>query len=97
MHSAVHLRKQVAELQATNEAVTRRKSSKKKRLQKDGKLTFEEGARLAALKKSGACSDREKGKKKVRVNRSGQCQRRCEQCSETGHNARTCKNKQKQH
>jgi len=95
MHSAVLLRKQVAELQATNEAATRRRYYKKKRLQKDGKLTFEEGARLTALKESGACNDREKGKKKVRVNRSDQRQRRCGQCGETGHNARTCKNKQK--
>ena len=57
MHSAVLLRTQVAELQAANEAATRRKSHKRKRIQKKGTLAVEEGARLTALKAFGAHSD----------------------------------------
>ena len=91
MHSAVLLRKQVAELQAANEATTRRKSHNKRRLQKGGKLTIEEGIRLTAVKEGGACSSGGKGKKKVGVSKSGQSQRRCRRCSGTGHDARTCK------
>ena len=91
MHSAVLLRTQVAELQAANEAATRRKSYKRKRIQKESTLTVEEGARLTALKAFGARSDGEKGKKRVRADEGKQTQRRCGQCHKTGHNARTCK------
>ena len=85
------LRTQVAELQAANEAATRRKSYKRKRIQKGGTLTVEEGARLTALKAFGARSDRKKGKKRARADEGEQTQRRCGQCHKTGHNARTCK------
>lgn len=93
MHPAVLLRNQVAELQAANEAATRRKSYKRKRIQKEGILTIEEGARLTALKEFGAQNDGKKGKKKARADGSDPPQRRCGRCSETGHNLRTCKSK----
>jgi len=93
MHSAVLLRTQVAELQAANEAATRRKSRKRKRIQKEGTLTIEEGARLTALKAFGVRGDRKKGKKRARTDGGEQTQRRCGQCHKTGHNARTCKYK----
>ena len=93
MHSAVLLRTQVAELQAANEAATRRKSRKRKRIQKEGSLTIEEGARLTALKAFGVRDDRKKGKKRARTDGGEQTQRRCGQCHKTGHNARTCKYK----
>ena len=67
VHSIVLLRSQVAELQAANKAATRRKSHKRKRVQKEGNLTIEEGARLTALKEFGACGDGKKGKKKARA------------------------------
>lgn len=90
MHSAVLLCNQVAELQAANKAATQRKSYKRKRLQKDRKLTFDEGARLTAPKEFGARSDGKKVKR-ARVEGGNQPQRRCGRCGETGHNARTCK------
>ena len=90
-HSLVLVRKQVAELQAANEAATRRKSHKRKRIQKEGTLTIEEGARLTALKVFGAHKDGKKSKKRARTNEGEQTQRRCGRCHETGHNVRTCK------
>jgi hypothetical protein len=91
-HSAVLLGNRVAELQAANEAATRRKSHKRKRIQKEGVLTIEEGARLAALKEFGARGDGKKGKKKARVDGGNQTQRHCRRCGDAGHNSRTCKN-----
>jgi len=91
MHSAVLLRARVTELQVANEAATRRKSHKRKRVQKEGTLTVEEGARLTALKEFSARGDGNKGRKKARVDGSDPPQRRCGRCSETGHNTRTCK------
>jgi hypothetical protein len=55
-HSVVLITKRNAELQA-NEAASRRKSHKRKRIQQQGTLTVEEGIRLTALKKSGARGD----------------------------------------
>ena len=92
VHSIVLLRSQVAELQAANEAATRRRSYKRKRVQKEGNLIVEEDAQLTALKVFGARSDRKKGKKKTRVDGGEPTQRRCRQCGKAGHNSRTCKN-----
>jgi hypothetical protein len=91
-HSVEILSKQVVELQAANEAATRRKAHKRKRIQKEGVLTIREGERLAALKEFDARGDGKKGKKKVRVDRGNKTQRHCRRCGEAGHNLRTCKN-----
>ena len=90
-HSLVLMRNQVAELQAANEAATRRKSHKRKRIQQEGTLTFAEGVRLTTLKEFNARSDGKKAKKRARVETGTQYLRRCGTCSEAGHNARTCK------
>ena len=66
-HLLVLVRNQVAELQAANEAATRRKSHKRKRVQRDGTLTVSEGVQLTTLKEFRACSNRKKAKKKVRI------------------------------
>ena len=90
-HSLVLVRNQVAKLQAANEAATRRKSHKRKRIQRDGTLTVSEGVRLTTLKEFGARSDGKKAKKKVRIETGTQSSRHCSTCGEAGHNARTCK------
>jgi hypothetical protein len=90
-HSLVLMRDQVAELQAANKAATRRKSHKRKHVQREGTLTVKEGQRLTALKESSARGDRKKAKKRVRTKGGEPYQRRCGRCNKTGHNARTCK------
>ncbi|KAJ8113059.1 hypothetical protein OPT61_g4731 [Boeremia exigua] len=66
-HKLVLAQQQIAELQAANEAATRRKSHKRKRVQKEGTLIVEDGQRLAALKEFGARSDGKRAKKQVRA------------------------------
>ena len=66
-HKLVLAQQEISELRAANEAATRRKSHKRKRVQKEGTLIVEDGQRLAALKEFGARSDRKKPKKQVRA------------------------------
>jgi hypothetical protein len=91
-HSLVLMRSQVAELQAANKAATRRKLHERKRVQKEGTLTVEEGQRLTALKEFGALGDGKKAKKRARADEGDQPARRCSKCGEAGHNLRMCKN-----
>jgi hypothetical protein len=89
-HSLVLMTKRNAELEAANKAATRRKSHKRKRVQKEGTLTISEGLRLTTLKEFGARSNRKKVKKRARVEVGEPSQRRCGRCGEAGHNSRTC-------
>ncbi len=90
-HKLVLAQQEIAELRAANEAATRRKSHKRKRIQAEGALTVQEGLRLTILKEFGARSDGKKVKKRVRAEVGEPSQRRCGQCNQTRHNARTCK------
>ena len=83
--------KRVSELEAANEAATRRRSYKRKRVQRDGALIVKEGEQLAALKESSVRCDRKKAKKRVRAEAGEPSQRRCGRCGEAGHNTRTCR------
>jgi hypothetical protein len=65
--------------------------NKRKRIQKEGTLTVEEGVRLTTLKEFAARSDGKKVKKRARVEVGEPSQRRCGRCGEAGHNSRTCK------
>jgi hypothetical protein len=90
-HKLVLAQQEIKELRAANKAATRRKSHKRKRVQKEGTLIVGDGQRLAALKEFGARSDGKRVKKQVRTQGGEPSQRRCRRCNETGHNARTCK------
>jgi hypothetical protein len=90
-HKLVLSQKCIAEFEAANEAATRRKSHKRKRVQKERVLTVEDRVRLTTLKEFDARSDGKKAKKRVRVKVREPSQRRCRCCSEAGHNSRTCK------
>jgi hypothetical protein len=90
-HSMVLLTKRNAELEAANEAATRRKSHKRKGIQREGVLVAEEGVRLTTIKEFAARGNGQKAKKRARVKAGEPSQRRCGRCSETGHNSRTCK------
>lgn len=56
-HSLVLMTKRNAELQAANEAATRRKTRKRKRVQQEGTLKVEDDVRLTTLKEFRARSD----------------------------------------
>jgi hypothetical protein len=90
-HSIILITKRNAKLKVANEAATRYKLYKRKRVQREGSLTFVERERLTTLKEFEARGNREKAKKR-RVTEGGElAQRHCGTCGETGHNARTCK------
>ncbi|KAJ8106606.1 hypothetical protein OPT61_g9425 [Boeremia exigua] len=90
-HKLVLAQQEIRELRAANEAATRRKSHKRKRVQEEGTLIVEDGQRLAALKEFRARSDGKRAKKQMRAQEGEPSQRRCRRCNQTGHNARTCK------
>jgi hypothetical protein len=50
-----------------NEAATRRKPHKRKRVQEEGTLTVEDGLRLTTLKEFGARSDGKRAKRRARA------------------------------
>jgi hypothetical protein len=89
-HKLALAQQEIAELKAANEAATRRKSHKRKRVQAEGTLTVEDGARLAVLKDFSARSDGKKPKRRVAAEVGEPSQRRCTVCKKPGHNARTC-------
>ncbi|KAJ8112323.1 hypothetical protein OPT61_g5283 [Boeremia exigua] len=66
-HKLVLAQQEIKELRAANEAATRQKSHKRKRVQKEGTLIVEDGQQLVALKEFGARSDRKRAKKQVRA------------------------------
>lgn len=89
-HSMVLMQKRNLELQAANKAATRRKSHKRKRVQREGILTVDAGLQLATLKEFNARSNGERAKKRVRAEGDEPTQRHCSNCGKTGHNSRTC-------
>jgi hypothetical protein len=88
MHQATLLRDTVASLQKANEAATKRRARKKKRIQREGTLTMEAGSRIAAERLN---KDAESERRRAGAG-SGGSVRRCGRCGEPGHNTRTCKN-----
>lgn len=90
-HAMVLITTRHAELQAANEAPSKRIPYKRKRAQQQGTLTGNEGVRLTTLKEFGVRSDGKKVSKRVRFEAGEPSQRRCGRCGESGHNARTCK------
>jgi hypothetical protein len=90
-HKLVLAQKENAELRAANEAATRRKLHKRKRVQQEGILRVNEGLRLTSLKEFRARSDGKKASKRARAGEAGPSQRCCRRCGEAGHNLRTCK------
>jgi hypothetical protein len=66
-HALVLSQKRIAELRTANEATTRRKSHKRKRVKKEGTLEVAKGVRLTTLKEFGARSNGKKAKRRARV------------------------------
>lgn len=91
IHSGVLMREEISSLRAANEAASRRRSYKRKRIQKNGILKIGEGAQLIALKGLSVELDNKNGRTKGCVDGSDPPQRRCRRCSNTGHNSHTCK------
>ena len=78
-HALVLSQKRNAELEAANEASTRRKAHKKKAATERRDPYGRGGARLTTLKEFGARSNRKRAKKRARADAGEPSQRRCRQ------------------
>jgi hypothetical protein len=91
MLSAELMRDRIASLERANEAATKRRQRKKKRIQKRGTLTKGEGEDILAQKEADQQIEREQRQGGERSGISRQALARCKRCRETGHNSCTCK------
>jgi hypothetical protein len=91
MLSAELMRDRIACLKRANEAATKRKQRKKKRIQKRGTLTRGEGEDILAQREAEQQIEREQRQGGERSGLSRQALARCTRCREAGHNSRTCK------
>ena len=90
MLSAELMRGRIASLERANEAATKRRQRKKKRIQKRGTLTKGEGEDILAHKEADQQIEREQRQGGERSGISRQALARCKRCREPGHNSRTC-------
>jgi hypothetical protein len=85
------MRDQITTLKRANEAASKRKERKKKRIQKRGVLTKGAGEDLLAQRKASQQIAREERRRGEQSGVSRQALARCTRCRETRHNLRTCK------
>ena len=80
----------VATLEKALEEATKRKSCKRKRIQKGKDISFEAASQLVPVDNGTVGESTKKSRGKARADGAQPTQRRCGNCGETGHNARTC-------
>jgi len=91
MLAAELMRDRITSLERANEAATKRRQRKKKRIQRQGILTKGEGEDLLAQKEATQQIEREQRQDGERSGLSRQALSRCTRCREAGHNSHTCK------
>jgi hypothetical protein len=89
--SAELMRDRITSLERANEAASKRKQRKKKRIQKQGVLTKGAGEDILSQREADQQIAREERQGGERLGLSRQALARCSKCRETGHNARTCR------
>jgi hypothetical protein len=91
MLSAELMRDRITNLERANEAATKRRQRKKKRIQKYGTLTKGEGVDILAQKEADQQIEHEQHQGREQSGLSRRALARCKKCREPGHNSRTCK------
>jgi hypothetical protein len=91
MLSAELMRDRIASLKRANEAASKRKQRKKKRIQQQGVLTKRAGEDIIAQREANEQITREERQGREQSGLSRQALARCSRCREPRHNARTCK------
>ena len=89
-HQAELMRDRVATLEKALEEASKRKSRKRKRIQKGEDISFEAASQLVPVDNGTVGESTKKSRGKARADGAQPTQRRCGNCGETGHNARTC-------
>jgi hypothetical protein len=90
MHKMALMQAEIRDLRAANEALSKRRRAKKKRLRQGGSLTIQDGQDLQAQKDVEVQIREERQVGSGRKPRTETRVRRCGRCGEPGHNARTC-------
>src|SRR5438552_17069008 len=90
MHGSALMGARLTELEAQLELMTKRKTRKRKQIQKGGTLEYSEGAAQVAAKASAALQPSKKARGREGQDKAQPAVRRCGNCGGTGHNARTC-------
>ena len=91
LHQNVLLSSRISELEEQLEIITKRKSRKRKRIQYGGTMEYSTAAAQVAAEASTAVHKPKKARRRDNNGSSQLTLRRCRNCGETGHNARTCK------
>jgi hypothetical protein len=91
MLSTELMRDQITSLEKANEAATKRRQRKKKRIQKQGVLTKGAGEDLLAQREADKQTAHKQREDRGQSGLSRRALARCKRCRETGHNSRTCK------
>jgi hypothetical protein len=89
MLSAELMRGRIADLEHANEAATKRRQRKKKRLRRQGVLTKEQGVDILARQEAERQAEQERRQAGALAGVNRQALARCKQCREPGHNSRT--------
>jgi hypothetical protein len=87
VHTATLIGDELSVLQKTIEALTKKKTRKRKYIQNQGILTMGEGSQLANPEGAGVVEGGEQHAKRVYTERAA---RTCRNCGKPGHNRRTC-------
>jgi hypothetical protein len=90
MHKLALVEAECAELRKANKILSRRRKTKKTRLQNGKSFSFREGQDLRNLKDVVTQIQQEKRQNGGRARRVASRPRRYNICNRTGHNARTC-------
>jgi hypothetical protein len=90
MLSAELMRNRITSLERANEAATKRRQRKKKRIQKRGTLTKGDREYILAQKEADQQIEREQRQGGGQSGLSRRALARCKRCRVTGHNSRTC-------
>jgi hypothetical protein len=85
------MRDRVSNLEKANEAASKRRQRKKKRLQQGGTLTQGQGEDLLAQSNAEQQAELERRQVSAQSSVNRQALARCTKCREPGHNSRTCK------
>ena len=91
-YEIVLLRDRVHHLVQANKAATKRKSRKRKQIQREGTLTGEQGSKLILQKVAVVTQENKRSQRESAEDATTRQKRRCRHCGKTGHNIRTCRN-----
>jgi hypothetical protein len=90
MHKLTLLKEKVVALRTINKTLSKRRRTKKRRLQDRKSLTINESKALKALKDPVKLEQAEIGESSSRIKRRKTGERRCSNCGGIGYNVRTC-------